>query len=98
MKDSRPNPLLEASPLPYGAPAFDVIETEDYLPAFREAVARGQAEIRRITDNPEAPSFTNTIEALELAGGDVRSAQGVGRLEARRTAEAFARMELRRRR
>ena len=71
MKDSRPNPLLEASPLPYGAPAFDVIETEDYLPAFREAVARGQAEIRRITDNPEAPSFTNTIEALELAGGDL---------------------------
>ncbi len=68
MKDSRTNPLLAASTLPYGAPAFDTFRTEDYLPAFREAIARGQAEIRQITDNPESPSFTNTIEALERAG------------------------------
>lgn len=62
------NPLLSESPLPYGAPQFDKIKTEHYLPAFKQAIAEGKAEIDAIVSNPEAPTFANTIEALERAG------------------------------
>ena len=71
MKAKRANPLLAASGLPYGAPAFDAIGTGDYLPAFREAIDRAKAEIKNITDNPEPPTFANTIEALEESGRDL---------------------------
>lgn len=63
------NPLLSESPLPYGAPQFDKIKTEHYLPAFKEGIAQAKAEIDAITSNPEEPTFTNTIEALEYSGG-----------------------------
>ena len=72
MKENRANPLLAASPLPFGAPAFDQIQKSDYLPAFRQAIDRARAQIRAITDNPEAPSFANTIEALERSGNPGR--------------------------
>ena len=71
MKETVVNPLLTASALPFGAPAFHLIEKADYRPAFREAIDRAQTEIRAITENPEPPSFTNTIEALEQAGRDL---------------------------
>ena len=71
MKENRANPLLSAYGLPFGAPAFDAIETDDYLPAFREAIERAKSEIRSITDNPEPPTFANTIEALEESGRDL---------------------------
>ena len=62
------NPLLTKSTLPYGAPQFDKIETQHYIPAFKQAIEEGKAEIDAIVNNPEAPSFKNTIEALEYAG------------------------------
>ena len=62
------NPLLETSSAPYGAPAFDKIRFEHYKPAFEAAVAEGKAEIKAIVENPDEPTFENTIEALELAG------------------------------
>lgn len=62
------NPLLTKSTLPYGAPQFDKIETQHYIPAFKQAIEEGKAEIDAIVNNPEAPSFENTIEALEYAG------------------------------
>lgn len=62
------NPLLTKSTLPYSAPQFDKIETQHYLPAFKQAIEEGKAEIDAIVNNPEAPSFKNTIEALEYAG------------------------------
>ena len=77
MKENRANPLLAASPLPFGAPAFDQIQKSDYLPAFREAIDRARAQIRAITDNPEAPSFANTIEALERSGEDLDRISGI---------------------
>ena len=77
MKENRVNPLLAASPLPFGAPAFDQIQKSDYLPAFREAIDRARAQIRAITDNPEAPSFANTIEALERSGEDLDRISGI---------------------
>lgn len=62
------NPLLTKSTLPYGAPQFDKIETQHYIPAFKQAIEEGKAEIDAIVNNPDAPSFGNTIEALEYAG------------------------------
>ena len=77
MQATRPNPLLTPSPLPYGAPVFQDICDTDYLPAFLEAIARARAEIRTITDNPEPPTFANTVEALEWAGGDLDRIEGI---------------------
>ena len=62
------NPLLTESPLPYGAPQFDKIQNSDYLPAFQEAFRQGKQEIDAIVANPDAPTFQNTIEALEYSG------------------------------
>ena len=62
------NPLLTESPLPYGAPQFDKIKNSDYLPAFQEAFRQGKQEIDAIVANPDAPTFQNTIEALEYSG------------------------------
>ena len=77
MKDIATNPLLSASPLPFGAPVFDQIRKEEYLPAFQEAISRAQSDIKAIKDNPEDPSFANTIEALEHAGEDLDRISGI---------------------
>ena len=63
------NPLLTESNLPYGAPQFDKIKNEHYLPAFETAIAQAKAEIDAIVANPDEPTFENTIEAMEFAGG-----------------------------
>ena len=63
------NPLLKESPLPFGAPQFDKIENKHYLPAFEQAIKEGKQEIDAIVANPDAPTFRNTVEALEYAGG-----------------------------
>ena len=55
------NPLLTQSGLRYEAPAFDKITEEHYLPAFEAAIAEGKKEIEAIVNNPDAPSFENTI-------------------------------------
>jgi len=62
------NPLLAEWHTPFGVPPFDLIENEDYLPAFREAMARHKAEIAAIVEQQDAPTFANTIEALDRAG------------------------------
>lgn len=62
------NPLLIKSTLPFGAPAFDKIENRHYIPAFKQAIEDGKAEIDAIVNNVETPSFHNTIEALEYSG------------------------------
>ena len=71
------NPLLTESPLPFGAPQFDKIENEHYLPAFEEGIAEAKAEIDAIIANEEEPTFENTIEAMEFAGGKLNSAASV---------------------
>ena len=68
MKENRTLPLLAESSLPFGAPPFDRIGEQDWLPAFDEALEMAQADIRAITAQPDPPTFTNTIEALERAG------------------------------
>ena len=56
------NPLLEESKNPCSAPAFDLIQLDHYLPAFEAAIAAQKAEVDAIINNPEAPTFENTIE------------------------------------
>src|SRR5262245_51820104 len=67
-QSARANPLLSPSALPYGAPPFDTIRDSDYEPALVQGMAEQRADIRRITSNSEAPTFQNTIEALERSG------------------------------
>lgn len=62
------NPLLTESPLEYGAPQFDKIKNEHYLPAFKEAIKEAKAEVDALVANPDEPTFANTIEALEYGG------------------------------
>ena len=62
------NPILEDWGTPFGVPPFDRIESEHYLPAFRASMEANNAEIDAIIANPDAPTFDNTIEALELSG------------------------------
>ncbi|SFL94867.1 M3 family metallopeptidase [Methylorubrum salsuginis] len=53
---------------PFGLPPFEAIRPEHYVPAFADALKAHEAEIVRITGNPEAPSFDNTVAALERSG------------------------------
>lgn len=62
------NPLLAIWDTEFGVPPFDQIQNDHYLPAFREAMKIHRAEIDAIVANQEAPSFENTIVALEEAG------------------------------
>jgi peptidyl-dipeptidase Dcp len=62
------NPLLQPSDLPYGAPPLNKIKPAHYLPAFKYAVEQARAEINDIKTNKAAPTFDNTIVALEQAG------------------------------
>ena len=62
------NPLLMESAAPFGAPEFDKIKNEHYLPAFEAAIAEAKAEIDAIVANPDEPTFENTIEAMEYSG------------------------------
>jgi peptidyl-dipeptidase Dcp len=62
------NPLLAQWHTEFGVPPFDLIKNEHYLPAMREAMAAHKQEIAAIVANPEAPTFQNTIEALERSG------------------------------
>lgn len=71
------NPLLKESSAPFGAPQFDKISDEHYLPAFEAAIAEGKAEIDAIVENQEEPTFENTIEAMEYAGQTLNTVAGI---------------------
>lgn len=59
------NPLLETWNTPDGVPPYDRIETQHYLPAIEEGMRQARAELDAIANASEAPSFANTIEAME---------------------------------
>lgn len=65
------NPLLHPSPLPYQLPPFADIKVEHFRPAFDEALERHRSEIAAIADNSAAPTWENTVEALERSGQDL---------------------------
>jgi peptidyl-dipeptidase Dcp len=62
------NPFFAPSALPFQAPPFDKIKDEDFQPAIEAGMAQQQAEIQVIANNPDAPSFDNTIVAMEKSG------------------------------
>jgi peptidyl-dipeptidase Dcp len=62
------NPFYAASPLPFQAPPFDRIHDADYEPAIEAGIAQQRAEIEAIADSTQAPTFANTIVALEQTG------------------------------
>lgn len=67
-KSNSDNPFFQEYTNEYGAPPFEQIKNEHYLPAFEEGMKQHQAEIDSIVNNPEAPTFANTIEAMEYSG------------------------------
>ena len=58
------NPLLE----PFDLAPFSKIKNEHFKPAFLQAIEDARAEIDAIVENPEAPTFENTLEALDFSG------------------------------
>ena len=62
------NPLLQDWTGPFGLPAFPDFATDDFAPAFEAALVQARNEIDAIAADPAAPTFANTIEAMERAG------------------------------
>ena len=71
------NPLLMESTAPFGAPQFDKIRNEHYLPAFEAGIAEAKAEIDAIVANEAEPTFENTIEAMEYSGQTLNTVAGI---------------------
>lgn len=71
------NPFLQEWDTPYGIPPFDKIKIEHYMPAIKAGIAQQEAEIQAIIDNPAAPTFENTVAALELSGEILSKVTGV---------------------
>ncbi|MEP4432869.1 MAG: peptidase M3, partial [Hyphomicrobiales bacterium] len=65
------NPLLQDWTTPFELAPFDAISDGDFEPAFEKALTSHCAEVDTIAKNSDAPSFANTIEALEAAGSDL---------------------------
>ncbi|MGN0202330.1 MAG: M3 family metallopeptidase [Candidatus Cryptobacteroides sp.] len=65
---TRTNPFLEEWDTPYGIPPFNEIQLSDYIPAVKEGIARQKAELGAILDNPDTPTFENTVAAYEYSG------------------------------
>jgi peptidyl-dipeptidase Dcp len=69
------NPFYAKSTLPFEAPPFDKIKDSDYEPAIEAGMAEELKEIQTIADNPAAPTFENTIVAMEKTGQLFQRAQ-----------------------
>jgi peptidyl-dipeptidase Dcp len=62
------NPFFTEWKTPFGVPPFAEIREDHFLPAFREGIARQKAEVAAIAETKDAPSFENTLVALDLSG------------------------------
>ena len=71
------NPFFEKYANKYGAPPFDKIKNEHYMPAFKEGIKQHQAEIDAIADSKDAPTFENTIAALDYSGDLLKKVSSV---------------------
>ncbi len=71
------NPLMKPFETPFGIPPYEQIKPEHYVPAIKAAIDAQRAEIQAICDNPEAPTFENTIVALDYSGESLNRAAGV---------------------
>ena len=75
--DASSNPFYTESPLPLHYPRFDQIEDSHFGPAFDRGMAEQLKEVEAIASNPEAPTFDNTIIALEKSGDVLSRAAAV---------------------
>ena len=71
------NPFLSEYTTPFGVPPFDKIKVTDYKPAFLQGMEEEQKEIDAICNNPEAPTFENTIVAMDQSGELLRRVSAV---------------------
>ena len=71
------NPLLQEWKTPFQVPPFSEIKPEHFLPAIKEGIAQNRKEVDAIVNNPQPPTFANTIEALENSGELLSTVQGV---------------------
>ena len=86
----RGNPLLVASTLPFSLPPFDQIQDADFEPAFAVGMAEQAAEVQAIATDPAAPTFENTVVALERTGATLtRVAKVFFNLNASNTTDAL---------
>ncbi len=65
---SHTNPFFTASTLPFQAPPFDKIQDSDFKPAIEKGMKEQLAEVDKIANNPDEPTFDNTYKALEKTG------------------------------
>lgn len=66
--EARMNPFFKPSTLPFQAPPFDRIKDSDFKPAIEKGMAEQMAQVDTIANNPAAPTFDNTIVAMEKSG------------------------------
>ncbi len=71
------NPFFSEFQSPYGSPDFDRIQLADYEPAFLKGIEQQNQEIKAIVENPEAPTFENTIVTLDNSGEILNRVSGV---------------------
>ena len=62
------NPLIEKWDTPFGVPPFGLVQVKHFMPAYEAAMEKHIAEVEAVINNPDAPTFENTIEALERSG------------------------------
>jgi peptidyl-dipeptidase Dcp len=88
------NPFAKPSTLSFGYPAFDKIKNEDYAPAFEEGMRQNAIEIEAIANNKAAPTFDNTIVAMEKSGQLLSRVSSVfGNLSGANTNDTFKALE-----
>ena len=89
------NPFFQDWTTPFAAPPFHIIRPEHFPPALERGMAEQLAEVRAIATNPEAPSFANTIEAMERTGALLTRAHLVfDNLTSSQTSDALQAIEL----
>ncbi|MES2297578.1 MAG: M3 family metallopeptidase [Pseudomonadota bacterium] len=62
------NPFAKPSPLPFHFPAFDKIKNSDFMPAYAAGMAEQVKEVEKIANNPNSPTFENTVVAMDRSG------------------------------
>ena len=77
MVKAQDNPLLGDFNSPHKTAPFDKIKNEHFIPAFQESIKQGESEIEAIVKNPAAPTFDNTVVALDRAGRLLNRTAGV---------------------
>jgi len=77
MGTAQNNPFFEAYKNKYGAPPFDKIKNEHYMPAFQEGIKQHEAEIDAIANNKKAPTFDNTIAEMDYCGDLLKKVSSV---------------------